>query len=591
MGRTNMITKTKMAGLNHRTLCQVWFLVIISFCGNLQAQHRGNWVPDYYFGIPEQDIKPVFFDEFEDNRHRWNLESDRLMMDLKGGELVLECPSNNTFCKQRLIQFDQFGNYEIEVSIRFIKGSENSFTGLSFGRDFSGNDYNFYFTPTGKFRIYKYERNQYTNITDWTYNSLLSKHAHNTLTVRKIGNRWYFFINQEKVAESQAFPLFGRNFGFTVGGNMAVEVDYLKVSELRATDQQGPNISILSPVLNNSQIAEFTQSNETIRCRISDASGVAEAKINNIPIEVSPDGYIEASIGQIPHGYTTIVVDAKDNFGNIASKEFKIYYEDKFADNSTATNIYLPRQNYTKDRDVYEEPARTHDGKNYLLAIGINEYTHWSRLHNAVRDGSDLKDLLSAEYDFDLQNVYTLFDKSATRENILETLEILQERIGEDDNLLIYYAGHGYYDSQADLGYWVPTEARLNKISDFIRNSTIRDYLATIKSKHILLVADACYAGSLFSSSRGDIMPNMKSRWAFTSGDIEKVWDGQPGQNSPFARYLLNFLRNNHKKYLPADELISQVKRVVERNTAQTPIGSPLKNVGDEGGVFIFRRK
>ena len=84
---------------------------------------------------------------------------------------------------------------------------------------------------------------------------------------------------------------------------------------------------------------------------------------------------------------------------------------------------------------------------------------------------------------------------------------------------------------------------------------------------------------------------NNRSRWAFTSGDIEKVWDGQPGQNSPFARYLIRILRNNTKPSLQANELVNTVRELVQRNTAQTPQGSALKNVGDLGGIFTFERR
>jgi hypothetical protein len=221
----------------------------------------------------------------------------------------------------------------------------------------------------------------------------------------------------------------------------------------------------------------------------------------------------------------------------------------------------------------------------------VNEYDNWSKLHNAVRDCGDIMTLLTTEYQFDKENVITLFNEMATRENILETFENLQDRLTDDDNLLIYYAGHGYYDEKSELGYWVPVNSRLNKIPDFIRNSTIHDYVKTIPSHHTLLIADACYAGSLFAKSRGIVNEDNRSRWAFTSGNIEKVWDGQPGQNSPFARYLLNILRSNRSPRLRADELINTVADLVARNTAQTPVGAPLQNVGDDGGVFTFRRR
>ncbi|MEM7660396.1 MAG: caspase family protein [Bacteroidota bacterium] len=247
-------------------------------------------------------------------------------------------------------------------------------------------------------------------------------------------------------------------------------------------------------------------------------------------------------------------------------------------------------QTETPQRSINQFATRT--GKNYILLIGVNQYENWTPLHNAVKDCEDIAETLTTYYNFEAQNVIRLFNEEATRENILETFESLQESLKAEDNLLIYYAGHGYYDQPSALGYWVPVNARLNKIPDFIRNSTIHDYLRTINTKHTLLIADACYAGSLFATYRGEsFSENAKSRWAFTSGNIEKVWDGQPGQNSPFARYLIRYLRNNTREVLPANEIIESVGAVVERNTAQSPKGSSLSGVGDEGGVMVLRRR
>ncbi|MEM7660371.1 MAG: hypothetical protein AAF399_29970 [Bacteroidota bacterium] len=126
---------------------------------------------------------------------------------------------------------------------------------------------------------------------------------------------------------------------------------------------------------------------------------------------------------------------------------------------------------------------------------------------------------------------------------------------------------------------------------DFIPNSTIHDYLRVIHTKHTLLFADACYAGSLFSAHRGELELNRPSRWAFTSGDIEKVWDGAPGTNSPFAASLIKYLQYNLKPELPANLLIKGVTDLMAREVEQRPRGNPLRRAGDEGGVFVFRRK
>lgn len=549
------------------TLKKLVLAVVMMLPLSLMVAQSG-WLPHLYFGIPGSDRQIVFFDEFEDNQNEWNLNSSYLKMEIVGGDFYCESKNNRTYVKRRFIPINQSGDYEIEVSMRYVKGKGSRPIGLTFGRDVGGNEYNFYFSSDGKYRILKYEDGKYDNYTPWTAHKLLSTYSYNTLTVRKVNQKWHFFLNRDKVFETDAEPLFGYDMGFTVGGDMAVEVDYIKISELKNGDNMGPKISISSPLLDIQNKVTLHSDRQVIRGRVTDPSGISLLTINEHTVIPSPTGEFSASV-RLPFGTTRIQVDATDNLMN---KSTEVFFMD-----------YMP---------VIEEPDFVQKGgKNYLITIGINNYSFWSRLHNATKDCRDLAQVLKEDYHFDDAYTISLTDKQATRENILEAFESLQDKITPNDNLLIYYAGHGYYDNNSDRGYWVPVNARQSKIADYIRNSTIHDYLSSINSHNTLLIVDACYAGSLFGRTRGALNEESPSRWAFTSGDIEKVWDGQPGENSPFAKYLISCLRQNTKRKLHASELISNVKASVMRNTNQTPKGDPLQNVGDQGGVFIFYKK
>ncbi|MEM6803134.1 MAG: caspase family protein [Bacteroidota bacterium] len=577
------------------------FSLILVFNGSAYGQR--NWTPAEYFGIPKTDKVNVFYDEFEDNRHRWDLGSTYLDERIQEGEFYCYSMTDFTYVKHRPVVMNQTGNYEVEIRIRFVRGNDRSVTGLTFGRDSRGNEFGFFFNPTfprNRFKVSKFSSKRNFDFQPWQYfGPRYNKHAYNTLMVRKVSDQWYFFINQELVYKMEAQELFGNNFGFTVGGTTAVEVDNIRVTEIRTKDRSGPEISLSQPLNTESdRILEFENPSQIIRGKVYDVSGVSSLTINKNNITVSSDGEFSARVKLPPGGgVSSIEIVAKDRYENTSRKRFRMQYKKSEApiSYSSPTKEYeysnqVP--SYTKS-DYYgnDIASSSRNSKNYLLLIGVNEYKYWNRLHNAVKDCDDLSGVLTAEYQFKNTDVITLYNRQATRENILETFESLQDKVGPNDNLLIYYAGHGFYDPQSELGYWVPVNARLNKIPDFIRNSTIHDYLRTINSKNTLLIADACYAGSLFANSRGTIIEGNRSRWAFTSGDIEKVWDGQPGENSPFARYLIRFLTSNRKASLGAEELIKNVRQVVERNTAQTPQGSPLKSVGDEGGQFRFYRK
>ena len=109
------------------------------------------------------------------------------------------------------------------------------------------------------------------------------------------------------------------------------------------------------------------------------------------------------------------------------------------------------------------------------------------------------------------------------------------------------------------------------------------------------LIADACFSGALFSDSRRgytDQVEKFKSRWGLASGRLETVSDGAIGSNSPFAKRLVQYLNENEKDKFAISELIQYVKTQVAEDTSQTPIGNPLKALGDEGGeMVLYKRK
>lgn len=236
-------------------------------------------------------------------------------------------------------------------------------------------------------------------------------------------------------------------------------------------------------------------------------------------------------------------------------------------------------------------------GAFWALLIGVDDYEYWPRLATAVKDTNALQETLMARYGFAQERIKKLTNKEATREGILEGMEWLINEAGEHDNVLIYYAGHGELDKVT--GYWVPVEARKDKKGAYISNSTVRDYMGTIKAKHVYLVADSCFSGSLFAGTTRSKPPtitgryyqevyNRLSRQGLTSGGNEPVNDAGYDGHSVFAYYLLKSLRENTEPYLTASALFDRIAVPVANNSKQTPISRPIRDVRDEGGEFLF---
>jgi len=246
---------------------------------------------------------------------------------------------------------------------------------------------------------------------------------------------------------------------------------------------------------------------------------------------------------------------------------------------------------------LYTEPVKnlspfaTPDGKYYALIIANNTYNENSgmmSLKRPIADATALKEVLATRYTFDWNNIMTLYDRS--KMDVEVTLDELQKRVRPEDNLLIFYAGHGKMDMEADIGYWLLSDATRSRYT-WLSNSTITDFIKVCKARHVLLIADACYAGSIYSS-RG-MMDNAtiaiqdliksKSRKAITSGGTTEVTD-----KSKFAEILVEQLNTNTDQFLPSLQLYNLLQKPVLANSMTSPRWGPINNVGDDNGDFVF---
>ena len=237
-------------------------------------------------------------------------------------------------------------------------------------------------------------------------------------------------------------------------------------------------------------------------------------------------------------------------------------------------------------------------GEYRALIIGIDKYRHVPPLGTAVRDALALRDMLLERYGFKPDHITLVVNDQATQRGIVDALYRLRKQAGKDDSVLIYYAGHGQIDADDGMGYWVPVEGEAHSPGTFLSNAVIRDEIANMKAKHVYVVADSCFAGTLFAKSR--TLPPLndkffarlyatKSRWGLTSGQNEPVTDRGKDGHSIFAYFLLKLLGENEDPYLVPSHIYDQLAPLVGRNTEQQPRSEPLQNAGDEGGQFVFR--
>ena len=234
-------------------------------------------------------------------------------------------------------------------------------------------------------------------------------------------------------------------------------------------------------------------------------------------------------------------------------------------------------------------------GEYYALLIGNSDYElDELYLGEPLRDVIALKEVLQEDYSFKKENIVLL--KNANRESTFKALYDLRTKLNKNDNLLIFYAGHGIWDEQVEQGYWWPTDAHPDNPSNWLSNSDLREQIRAINTAHTLLISDACFSGGIFKTRGAEeikkanrdiqLLYRMPSRRAITSGTLSTVPD-----NSVFFNYLLKYLKENQNKFMSSTELFSKVRKAVMNNSLTVPQNGVIMGTGDEGGDFIFIRK
>lgn len=238
------------------------------------------------------------------------------------------------------------------------------------------------------------------------------------------------------------------------------------------------------------------------------------------------------------------------------------------------------------------EKSGVEGGRYHALLIAVQEYDNRevNDLDFPVSDAVRLAEVLQQRYTFDADRIRVL--SNPTRAEIIESLEVQASQVGSADSLIVFFAGHGYWDADRRQGYWWPRDARTESRSDWISNSDIRDLVAGIRCRHTLLISDACFSGALLKSRSGspsgalERLHSLPSRKALTSGTLETVPD-----RSVFLDYLVDRLRANESTWLPTGRLFADVREPVLNNGPSVPQFGVIHGAGDEGGDFIFLRR
>ena len=230
----------------------------------------------------------------------------------------------------------------------------------------------------------------------------------------------------------------------------------------------------------------------------------------------------------------------------------------------------------------------------YALVIGNNDYQYLDKLRAAENDATAVGKILKEKYGFKVDLLL-----NADYDETVNKIYSLTKNLKSQDNLLIYYAGHGELDAAENRGYWLPVDANEELRSKWISNSFIVDRIKATKAKHVLLMVDSCFSGTLLRSGNSNLrnssidknyiqrLKNKKTRLVITSGGNEPVIDNEGGNHSLFAQKLLDTLSQNND-VINSQILFENIRSYVVANASQTPEIAIVHKSGHDGGDFLF---
>jgi WD40 repeat protein len=140
------------------------------------------------------------------------------------------------------------------------------------------------------------------------------------------------------------------------------------------------------------------------------------------------------------------------------------------------------------------------------VVIGIDHYGNGvPALRTAVNDARHLGELLGTDHGYDVTAILDA-DASLERLTTLLTTE-LPARVGSDDRVLFYFAGHGVArdSDEGPNGYLLPVDARRGDDTTYLSMPLVHDALLALPCRHMLVVLDSCFSGAFRWSGTRDV--------------------------------------------------------------------------------------
>lgn len=192
---------------------------------NAQSDYDDYSASDKTFKYREDFSKPSY---------RWESDVEgKSTAEIRDGVLVFKSINDKAQAKYTPVDgMNWSGDWELEIGVRWVNGKQNSSIDFVWDRiPGQTRKYHFGFTGAGKYNLAEYNEG-YQQIVGFTKASFVNRTTRNRLTVRKVKNTYYFFVNERFVKSHPYKAMKGDHIGFVVPPSSVIHVDYLYARQL-----------------------------------------------------------------------------------------------------------------------------------------------------------------------------------------------------------------------------------------------------------------------------------------------------------------------------------------------------------------------
>ncbi len=186
-----------------------------------------TWLPESYDGIPQDDVKILFFDDFTNDKEFWKKSDFKAVkLDIDEGICELKAKGEQQIWQEFIMDKDGF---ELETVITFGKTKGNEPLNLFlFGSKTQMLTFSIY--PSGHYKSTIINSKNKKDYIGYTASKSINQ-KDNKITIRKVDGMLYFFINEQLIASRPLPKVSGFRYGFSTTKNQ-LNIKYFIMSDL-----------------------------------------------------------------------------------------------------------------------------------------------------------------------------------------------------------------------------------------------------------------------------------------------------------------------------------------------------------------------